>query len=48
MTLGSNNDSGVLNNSQMGKPFKQIEMCVPDPEKIEGTGIILLYFLVGD
>ena len=45
---GSNNDSGVLNNSQMGKLFKRNEVNVRNPSEIEGTDVKLLYFLVGD
>ena len=29
---GSNNDSGVLFNSQMGKDFKERKMNIPEPE----------------
>ena len=45
---GSNNDSGVLSNSQMGKLFKYNEVNIPNPSEIEGTDIELPYFLVGD
>ena len=45
---GSNNDSGVLKNSNMGKMFDRNQMGVPDSELIEGTNYELPYFLVGD
>ena len=44
---GSNNDSGVLNNSQMGKLFKRNEVNIPNSSEIEGTDVELPYFLVG-
>ena len=44
---GSNNDSGVLNNSHMGKLFKRNEVNIPNPGEIEGTDVELSYFLVG-
>ena len=45
---GSNNDSGVLNNSQMRKLFKHNEVNIPNPSEIEGTDVELPYFLVED
>ena len=45
---GSNNDSGVLKNSNMGKMFDRNQMGVPDSELIEGTNYELPYFLVSD
>ena len=45
---GSNNDSGVLNNSQMEKLFKRNEVNIPNPSEIEGTVVELPYFLAGD
>ena len=45
---GSNNDSGVLSNSQMGKLFKRNEVNIPNPSEIEGTDVELPYFLEGD
>ena len=45
---GSNNDSGVLNNSNMGKMFDRNQMGVPDSELIEGTNYELPYFLACD
>ena len=44
----SNNDSGVLKNSNMGKMFDRNQMAVPASELIEGTNNELPYFLVGD
>ena len=32
---GTNNDSGVLKNSQMGKMFQREEMNVPGPRDVE-------------
>ena len=32
---GSNNDSGVLNNSKMGMLFKRFEIDIPNPGEIE-------------
>ena len=43
---GSNNDSGALKNSNMGKMFDRNQMGVPDSELIEGTNYELPYFLV--
>ena len=34
---GSNNDSGFLWNSEIGKRFRDGEMNLPDPEHIEGS-----------
>ena len=46
---GSNNDSGVLNNSKMGKRFQRGELNVPEPNEIGGAdGAELPHFLVGD
>ena len=45
---GSNNDSGVLKNSNMCKMFDRNQMGVPDSELIEETNYELPYFLVGD
>ena len=46
---GSNNDSGVLLNSQMGKDFKERKMNIPEPSNLDGfEGGKLPYFLVGD
>ena len=45
---GSNNDSGVLKNSNMGKMFDRNQMGVPDSELIEGTNYELPYFLFRD
>ena len=41
-------DSGVLENSVVGKAFAHDALCVPDPEPVEGCDIPLLYFIVGD
>ena len=45
---GSNNDSGVLKNSNMGKMFDRNQMGVRDSELIKGTNHELPYFLVVD
>ena len=46
---GSNNDSGVLLNSQMGKDFKERKMNIPEPSNLDGfEGGKLPYSLVGD
>ena len=45
---GSNNDSGILNNSIIGKMFKNNKMKLPDPETIQGTYYELPFFLAGD
>ena len=45
---GSNNDSGVLKNSEMGKKFTRNRMNLPEPDKIEGETWKTPYFLVGD
>ena len=45
---GSNNDSGVLKNSNTGKMFDRNQMGVPDSELIEGINYELPYFLVDD
>ena len=44
---GTNNDSGVLKNSQIGKMFQREEMNVPGPRDVE-KNIKIPYFLVGD
>ena len=38
---GSNNDSGVLENSVVGKAFAHDALCVPDPEPLERCDIPL-------
>jgi len=46
---GSNNDSGVLANSDMGKGFKQNLLKLPRPETLHGCEYDPLpYYLVGD
>lgn len=46
---GSNNDSGVLSHSQMGKALDKGSMSFPQAEKLSGCPISQLpYFLVGD
>ena len=45
---GSNNYSGVLNNSQMGKLFKRNEVKIQNPSEIEGTDVEHTYFLAVD
>ena len=46
--FGSNNDSGVLENSAIGKAFATNHIGIPDPEPVEGCKIPLPYYLVGD
>ena len=46
--FGSNNDSGVLENSTMGKAFASNQMGLPDEQHVKGCKIPLPYFLVGD
>ena len=41
---GSNNESGVLNNSKMGKLFKRDEMNIPNPGEIEFCDVNLNVF----
>ena len=46
---GSNNDSGVLKNSRMGRKFAVNKMNIPGPAKIpESDDLELLYLLLGD
>ena len=46
---GSNNDSGVLLNSEMGMRFEEKTLSVPDDEVLEGININKLpFYLVGD
>lgn len=46
---GSNNDSGVLSHSWMGKAIEDGSINFPKPEHLEGCDLPLLpYFLVGD
>ncbi|XP_067053889.1 uncharacterized protein [Acropora muricata] len=46
---GSNNDSGIFSNSEMGKLFHSEKMNLPDAESLaSGTNRILPVFLVGD
>ena len=45
---GSNNDSGVLENSVMGKAFANNSLSISDPEPVEGCHKPLPYFIVGD
>ena len=46
---GSNNDSGVLLNFQMGKDFKERKRNIPKPSNLDGSeGRKLPYFLLGD
>ena len=48
-SYGSNNDSGVLANSMMGKMLEDNRLKVPTPEKLDGCKFEPLpYFLVGD
>ena len=46
--FGSNNDSGVLENSAMCKAFECNQMGLPDQQHVEGCKIPLSYFLVGN
>ena len=47
--FGSNNDSGVLANSSMGRRFENGTIGLPDPEYKRGyTNGLLPYYLVGD
>lgn len=45
---GSNNDSGILKNSKMGKLFENGKMNVDSPKEISDDEMELPYFLVGD
>ena len=47
---GSNNDSGIFSNSEMGKLFQNGKMHLPQPDCLEDSAIqsALPYFLVGD
>ena len=46
---GSDNDSGVLLNSEMGKRFRDGEMNLPAPEDLQGSCEEKNpYFLLGD
>ena len=45
---GSNNDSGILRNSKMGRRFGNGETSIPESQKILGHDLELSYFLVGD
>ena len=44
---GSNNDSGILRNSKMGKRFPKGEMNFRESERIPDDDFELPYFLVG-
>ena len=46
--FGSNNDSGVLQNSAMGRALESNTLGIPDVEPFEGIQAPLPYFLVGD
>ena len=45
---GSNNDSGIFLNSEMGDLFRQGNLNIPPRSKISGSDYELSYFLVGD
>ena len=46
---GSDNDTGILEESKMGKKFKRGNFNVPQPEKLDGCKLDQVpYFLVGD
>lgn len=49
-SYGSNNDSGIFRNSQMGKAFYKNKMNLPEPEIISNSASTenVPYFLVGD
>lgn len=46
--FGSNNDSGILLNSSMGKALENNTLGFPPPETFEGLQDPLPYYLVGD
>ena len=46
--FGSNNDSGVLQNSAMGRALERNTLGIPDAEPFEGIQNPLPYFLLGD
>ena len=45
---GSNNDSGVLLNSEMGQGFEENKLNVPDQTFLKDTDLELPFYLVGD
>ena len=45
---GSNNDSGVLENSDVGKAFANNSLGVPDPAPVGDCDIPIPYFIIGD
>ena len=45
---GSNNDSGILANSEMGELFEINRLFVPKDSELNDSGIKLSYFLLGD
>ena len=45
---GSNNDSGVMLNSEMGQRFDEDSLSIPPAEKLPGCDVELSYYLVGD
>lgn len=45
---GSNNDRGVLENSDVGKAFANNSLGVPDLAPVEDCDIPIPYFIVGD
>ena len=46
--FGSNNDSGILQNSAMGRALESHTLAIPDAEPFEGFQDPLPYYLVGD
>ena len=45
---GSNNDSGVLEQSKISSAFEKNTLNLPESEVLPGTNLNILYFLVGD
>ena len=46
---GSNNDTGILNNSEVGKAFAVDTMNIPEPSAVEGCEFDPLpYYMFGD
>ena len=45
---GSNNDSGVLAESEIGNAFENNTLNIPPSELVRGTDLEIPYFLVGD
>ena len=45
---GSNNDSGVLEESKLGEAFSQNKLDIPPNEEAEWSEKLIPYYLVGD